>query len=96
MPTTELKLEGHKMEPWVSVPSDTVTKFAATDIADPLLDPHGSSNVYGFCTALNTITCVNSSFSRIILGYFYEVPIRRRHNEAKSFSLQKILLTIID
>lgn len=40
-PTTELKLEGHRMEPSVSVPNDTVTKFAATDIADPLLDPHG-------------------------------------------------------
>jgi hypothetical protein len=50
MPTTELKPEGHKMEPSVSVPSDTVTIFAATDIADPLLDPQGLPNVYGFCT----------------------------------------------
>ena len=50
MPTTELKPEGHKMEPSVSVPSETVTKFAATDIADPLLDPQGLPNVYGFCT----------------------------------------------
>jgi hypothetical protein len=39
MPTTELALDGHKMEPSVSVPRDTATKFAATDIADPLLDP---------------------------------------------------------
>ena len=53
MPTTELRPEGHKMEPSVSVPSDTVTKFAATDIADPLLDPQGSPNVYGFCTTQN-------------------------------------------
>ena len=49
MPTTELESEGHKMEPSVSVPRDTVTRFAATDIADPLLDPHGSPIVYGFC-----------------------------------------------
>ena len=28
------------MEPLVSVPSDTDTRFAATEIADPLLDPH--------------------------------------------------------
>ena len=41
MPTTELRLDGHKMEPDVSVPSDTAAIFAATDIADPLLDPHG-------------------------------------------------------
>jgi hypothetical protein len=77
IPTTEFILEGHKIEPSVSVPSDTATKFAATDIADPLLDPHGSSNVYGFCTT--QITCVNSSFSIII---HTKVPIRRRHNKA--------------
>lgn len=41
MPTTELKLAGHSIEPFVSVPRDTATKFAATDIAGPLLDPHG-------------------------------------------------------
>lgn len=41
MPTTELKLAGHRMEPSVSVPSDTATKFAATDIAEPLLEPQG-------------------------------------------------------
>ena len=29
------------MEPSVSVPSDTDTMFAATEIADPLLEPHG-------------------------------------------------------
>lgn len=50
MPTTELEPEGHKMDPSVSLPSDTATKFAATDIADPLLDPQGPSIVYGFCT----------------------------------------------
>jgi len=53
MPTTEFALDGHKMEPSVSVPSDTATKFAATDIADPLLDPQGSSDrTYGFCTKI--------------------------------------------
>ena len=40
MPTTELELDGQIM-PSVSDPNDTATKFAATDIADPLLDPHG-------------------------------------------------------
>ena len=29
------------MDPAVSVPSVTATIFAATDIADPVLDPHG-------------------------------------------------------
>lgn len=43
MPTTELEPEGHKMDPSVSLPRDPATKFAATDIADPLLDPPGSS-----------------------------------------------------
>jgi hypothetical protein len=42
IPTTELAFDGHKMEPSFSVPRDIVTKFAATDIADPLLDPQGS------------------------------------------------------
>lgn len=41
MPTTELKLAGHNMEPSVSVPRDTATKFAAAEIAGPLLDPQG-------------------------------------------------------
>ena len=41
MPTTELRLDGHKIDPSVSVPSVTVAKFAAADIADPLLDPQG-------------------------------------------------------
>lgn len=44
IPTTELALEGHKIDPSVSVPSDTATKFAATDIAGPLLDPQGSAD----------------------------------------------------
>ena len=44
MPTTELALDGHKMEPSVSVRRDTATKFAVTDIADPLLDPQGSAD----------------------------------------------------
>lgn len=38
------------MEPSVSVPSDTATRLAATEIADPLLDPNGSADkTYGFC-----------------------------------------------
>ena len=41
MPTTKLQLHGHKIEPSVSVPSDTAAIFAATDIAGPLLDPQG-------------------------------------------------------
>lgn len=44
MPTTELKLAGQIMEPSVSVPSVTETIFAATDIADPLLDPQTSTD----------------------------------------------------
>lgn len=41
MPTTELKLAGHKIDPSVSVPIDTAAILAATDIAGPLLEPHG-------------------------------------------------------
>lgn len=45
MPTTELKLAGHRIDPSVSVPTATATQFAATDIADPLvLDPQGSAD----------------------------------------------------
>lgn len=44
IPTTEFKCEGQMMEPSVSVPSVTAAKFAAADIADPLLDPHGSAD----------------------------------------------------
>ena len=44
IPTTELKLAGHRIEPSVSVPNDTATRFAATDIAGPLLDPQGSAD----------------------------------------------------
>jgi hypothetical protein len=42
MPTTKFLLDGRKIEPSVSVPTDTATIFAATDIADPLLEPQGS------------------------------------------------------
>ena len=56
MPSTELKLAGHKIDPPVSVPSDTVTKLAAVDIADPLLEPHGlADKTYGFCKDTNSI-----------------------------------------
>lgn len=41
MPTTEFKLDGHRIDPSVSVPNETATKLAATDIADPLLEPQG-------------------------------------------------------
>ena len=44
MPTTELELDGHRMDPSVSVPSVTDARFAAADIADPVLDPHGSAD----------------------------------------------------
>ena len=43
IPTTEFWLEGHRIDPSVSDPNATVTKFAATDIADPLLEPQGSA-----------------------------------------------------
>ena len=39
MPTTELKLVGHRIEPSVLVPRATATRFATADIASPLLDP---------------------------------------------------------
>ena len=49
-PTMELLLAGQMMELVVSVPSETVAMLAATDIADPLLDPCGSpDSMYGFC-----------------------------------------------
>ena len=41
MPTTPLTPPGQTIEPSVSVPIDTVTRFAATAIAEPELDPHG-------------------------------------------------------
>lgn len=41
IPTTELELAGQMIEPSVSVPKDTIARFAATAMADPLLDPHG-------------------------------------------------------
>ena len=49
IPTTELLTEGQIMELCVSLPRETHTMFAATDIADPLLDPHGvPDDRYGF------------------------------------------------
>ena len=41
MPAAELKLARYRIEPSVSVPSATATRFAATGIASPLLDPQG-------------------------------------------------------
>jgi hypothetical protein len=40
-PTTPLAFEGQTMLPSVSVPSDTVLRFAETAAADPELEPHG-------------------------------------------------------
>ena len=51
IPTTELADDGLRIEPLVFVPRVTVTRLAATAMADPLLDPHGSADsTYGFCT----------------------------------------------
>lgn len=53
MPTTELAADGQMIEPSVSVPRVTVARLAATAMADPLLDPHGSADsTYGFCTQI--------------------------------------------
>ena len=41
MPTTPLTPEGQMIDPSVSVPSATATRFAATAIAEPELEPHG-------------------------------------------------------
>ena len=40
-PTTPLTPEGQMMEPSVSVPMATTTRFAATAMAEPELEPHG-------------------------------------------------------
>ena len=51
IPTAEFSAAGQMIDPAVSVPRDTAAMFAATAIADPLLDPHGSADsTYGFCT----------------------------------------------
>ena len=41
MPTTELDRAGLRIEPEVSVPTDTGTKPAATAAAEPELEPPG-------------------------------------------------------
>src|SRR5207245_8918865 len=41
IPNTPLTPAGQMIDPSVSVPIDTVTRFAATAIAEPELDPHG-------------------------------------------------------
>ncbi|GJZ37717.1 KH domain-containing protein [Tanacetum coccineum] len=43
IPTNELALEGYRIHPSVSVASDTVAMFVATDIADPVLKLHPSN-----------------------------------------------------
>src|SRR3989442_9788703 len=48
MPTTELTPEGQTIDPSVSVPIDTVTRFAATAWPEPELEPQGvRSSEYG-------------------------------------------------
>ncbi len=41
MPTTPLTLAGQRIEPSVSVPSETATRLAATAVAEPELEPQG-------------------------------------------------------
>ena len=41
IPTIPLMLEGHAIEPFVSVPIAIAHKFAATAAPEPELDPHG-------------------------------------------------------
>ena len=61
IPTTEHAFEGHRIDPLVSVPNDTVTIFVATAIADPVLEPHGSIVAkYGFCTKQKSQTITNT------------------------------------
>ena len=75
MPTTELELDGQIIEPSVSDPNDTATKFAATDIADPLLDPHGSADrTWGFCTSSQNI-----DVETLFLSFFLEHTIMHAH-----------------
>ena len=48
-PTTPLTPEGQMIDPSVSVPIATVTRFAATAMAEPELEPHGVRlSAYGF------------------------------------------------
>ena len=45
---TPQMLAGQRMEPLVSVPTETVTRLAATATAEPELEPHGErSSAYG-------------------------------------------------
>jgi hypothetical protein len=61
IPTTELKLDGHIIVPSVSVPMVTATKYAATAIADPLLEAHGVAvGTYGFCISNRNQSAVPS------------------------------------
>src|SRR5215467_4825843 len=48
MPTTPQALDGHTIEPSVSVPIATAHRLADTAAADPELEPHGlRSSTYG-------------------------------------------------
>jgi hypothetical protein len=49
IPTTELKLDGHMIDPSVSVPIVTDTMFAAAAMAEPLLEEQVvADGTYGF------------------------------------------------
>lgn len=69
IPTTEFEMDGHKMDPSVSVPSETDARLAATDTADPLLDPHGLADAtYGFCIkSIKVQICQSSETQNIPL-----------------------------
>src|SRR5258708_25419775 len=50
IPTTPLALAGQTMLPSVSLPNDTVAKFAEAAAPEPELEPHGLRSMpYGLC-----------------------------------------------
>src|SRR6266567_7683627 len=50
MPTTPLAFAGHTMLPSVSLPNDTVAKFADAAAPEPELEPQGLRSMpYGLC-----------------------------------------------
>src|SRR5271163_2959977 len=49
IPTSPFNVEGHTIDPFVSVPTPTAARFAETPEPDPELDPQGlRSSAYGF------------------------------------------------
>ena len=66
IPTTELKLDGHMMDPSVSVPIVTAAMFAAAAMAEPLLEEHVvADGTYGFYIG-NAIRVVQSHNSPLL------------------------------